>query len=30
MSTTAKHPESTPIPEQLSEHEFDECILPHL
>jgi hypothetical protein len=30
MSTTAKHPESTPIPVQLSEHEFNECILPHL
>jgi hypothetical protein len=30
MSSTAKHPDSTLIPVQLSEHEFDECILPHL
>src|SRR5262245_366396 len=30
MSTTAKHPDRTPIPVQLSEHEFNECIFPHL
>jgi Putative transposase of IS4/5 family (DUF4096) len=30
MSTTAKHPDSTPIPVQLSEHEFNACIFPHL
>src|SRR2546428_2628565 len=29
MRTTAKHPESTPIPVQLSEPEFTECIFPH-
>ncbi len=30
MSTTAKNPEITPIPAQLSEPEFTECIFPHL
>jgi transposase len=30
MSTTAKHLDSTPIPVQLSEHEFNACIFPHL
>jgi transposase len=30
MSTTAKNPEITPIPVQLSEHEFTEFIFPHL
>ena len=30
MSTTAKHPEITPIPVQLSEPEFTEFICPHL
>jgi transposase len=30
MSTTAKHPDSTPIPVQLSEPEFTACIFPHL
>jgi hypothetical protein len=30
MSTTIKHPDSTPIPVQLSEHEFNEFIFPHL
>jgi transposase len=30
MSTTAKHPDSTPIPVQLSEHEFNEFVFPHL
>jgi transposase len=30
MSTTAKHPEITPIPVQLSETEFNEFIFPHL
>jgi transposase len=30
MSTTAKKPDSTPIPVQLSEHEFNACIFPHL
>jgi transposase len=30
MSTTAKNPDSTPIPVQLSEPEFNEFIFPHL
>ena len=30
MSTTTKNPEITPIPVQLSEHEFNEFIFPHL
>jgi transposase len=30
MSTTAKNPEITPIPVQLSEPEFNEFIFPHL
>ena len=30
MRTTAKHPDSTPVPVQLSEPEFTACILPHL
>ena len=30
MRTTAKHPDSTPIPVQLSEPEFTEFIFPHL
>jgi transposase len=30
MSTTAKQPEITPIPVQLSQHEFTEFIFPHL
>jgi len=30
MSTTAKNPDSTPIPVQLTELEFNECIFPHL
>jgi transposase len=30
MSTTAKNPEITPIPVQLSEREFTEFIFPHL
>jgi transposase len=30
MSTIAKHPDITPIPVQLSEPEFNECIFPHL
>jgi transposase len=30
MSTTAKHPDSTPIPVQLSEPEFNEFIFPRL
>jgi transposase len=30
MSTTAKNPEITPIPVQLSEPEFNACIFPHL
>jgi len=30
MSTTAKKPDSTPIPVQLSEHEFTAFIFPHL
>jgi len=30
MRTTAKHPDSTPIPVQLSEPEFNACIFPHL
>jgi transposase len=30
MSITAKNPEITPIPVQLSEPEFTECICPHL
>jgi transposase len=30
MSTTAKHPEITPIPVQLSEPEFNAFIFPHL
>jgi hypothetical protein len=30
MSTTAKKPDSTPIPVQLSEHEFNAFIFPHL
>jgi transposase len=30
MSTTAKNPEITPIPVQVSEHEFTEFIFPHL
>src|SRR5215467_8688915 len=30
MSTTAPQPATTPIPVQLSEHEFTACLLPHL
>jgi transposase len=30
MTTTAKNPDITPIPVQLSEHEFTEFIFPHL
>jgi transposase len=30
MSTTAKNPDITPIPVQLSESEFTEFIFPHL
>jgi transposase len=30
MSTTAKNPDSTPIPVQLSETEFNAFIFPHL
>jgi transposase len=30
MSTTPKNPEITPIPVQLSEHEFNAFIFPHL
>jgi transposase len=30
MSTTAPKPATTPIPVQLSEPEFEACILPHL
>src|ERR687884_570583 len=30
MSTTAPQPATTPIPVQLSEPEFEACILPHL
>src|SRR5215813_1410048 len=30
MSTTAPQPATTPIPVQLSEHEFTAFILPHL
>jgi hypothetical protein len=30
MSTTAKNPDITPIPVQLSEPEFNEFIFPHL
>jgi transposase len=30
MNITAKHPDSTSIPVQLSEPEFDEFIFPHL
>jgi transposase len=30
MSTEAKNPAITPIPVQLSEHEFTEFIFPHL
>ena len=30
MSTTANNPGTTPIPVQLSEHEFTEFIFPHL
>ena len=30
MRTTAKHPDSTPLPVQLFEPEFTECIFPHL
>jgi transposase len=30
MSTTAQQPATTPIPVQLSEHEFTAFILPHL
>jgi transposase len=30
MSTTAKNPAITPIPVQLSEHEFTAFIFPHL
>jgi transposase len=30
MSTTAKNPDSTPIPVQLTEPEFKEFIFPHL
>ena len=30
MNTTAKNPETTPIPVQLSEPEFTEFICPHL
>jgi transposase len=30
MSTTASKPATTPIPVQLSEHEFTAFILPHL
>ena len=30
MHTTAKSPDSTPIPVQLSEPEFNQFIFPHL
>ena len=30
MRTTAKSPDSTPIPVQLSEPEFNQFIFPHL
>jgi hypothetical protein len=30
MSTATKNPEITPIPVQLSEHEFNEFIFTHL
>ena len=30
MSTTVQKPATTPIPVQLSEPEFEACILPHL
>jgi hypothetical protein len=30
MPTTAKSPDSTPIPVQLSEPEFNQFIFPHL
>ena len=30
MSTTAKNPDITPIPVQLSAPEFNACIFPHL
>jgi transposase len=30
MRTTAQSPDSTPIPVQLSEPEFNQCIFPHL
>src|SRR4030095_12921186 len=30
MSTTAKNPDITPIPVQLSEPECNACIFPHL
>jgi hypothetical protein len=30
MSITAKNPDRTPIPVQLSEHEFNEFVFPHL
>jgi transposase len=30
MSTTARNPDITPIPVQLSEPEFNACIFPHL
>jgi transposase len=30
MSTTAKNPDITPIPVQLSKPEFNACIFPHL
>jgi hypothetical protein len=30
MRTTAKSPDSTPIPVPLSEPEFNQCIFPHL
>jgi transposase len=30
MRITTKHPDITPIPVQLAETEFNECIFPHL
>jgi hypothetical protein len=30
MSTTAPTPATTPLPVQLSEPEFEACLLPHL
>ena len=30
MSTTTEKSATTPIPVQLSQHEFTECIFPHL